>query len=62
MIAQVPVAQRATFQGQLTDRWHKAWSDMAKNPNSKKPRERLQTKRRTDEDRIVLVRLQGLRD
>jgi len=24
---------------------------MAKNPNTKKPRERLQTKRRTDEDR-----------
>lgn len=34
---------------------------MAKNPNTKKPRERLQTKRRKDEDRNVLVQLQGLR-
>lgn len=32
--SQVPVAQRATFQGQF-DQWRKAWSDMAKNPNTK---------------------------
>jgi hypothetical protein len=32
--SQVPAAQRATFQGQF-DQWRKAWSDMAKNPNTK---------------------------
>jgi hypothetical protein len=32
--SQVPAAQRATFQGQF-DQWRKAWSEMAKNPNTK---------------------------
>ena len=32
--SQVPAAQRATFQDQF-DQWRKAWSDMAKNPNTK---------------------------